>query len=115
MNAQSNVQDKPREPRPSVAVMEGKGFYNKHAAIPAAGGALALPLLEQAAKMIDLDASRRPMVLADYGSCRRRELAGAYASCNRGSAGPRRSRATDFRLPHGSSRERLQLAFSGAA
>jgi hypothetical protein len=68
MNAQSNVQDKSGEPRPSVAVMEGKGFYNKHAAIPAAGGALALPLLEQAAKMIDLDASGRPMVLADYGS-----------------------------------------------
>jgi SAM dependent carboxyl methyltransferase len=68
MNAQSNVQDKSGEPRPSVAVMEGKGFYNKHAAIPAAGGALAIPLFEQAAQMIDLDAGGRPMVLADYGS-----------------------------------------------
>jgi hypothetical protein len=68
MNAQSNVPDKSGEPRPSAAVMEGKGFYNKYAAIPAAGGALALPLLVQAAKMIDLDAGGRPIVLADYGS-----------------------------------------------
>jgi len=68
MNAQSNVQDKSGEPRPSVAVMEGKGFYNKHAAIPAAGGALAIPRFEQAAQMIDLDAGGRPIVLADYGS-----------------------------------------------
>jgi SAM dependent carboxyl methyltransferase len=68
MNAQGNVQDKSGEPRPSVAVMEGKGFYNKNAAIPAAGGALAIPLFEQAAKVIDLDAGERPMVLADYGS-----------------------------------------------
>src|ERR1700757_1714187 len=66
MNAQSNIQDKSGEPRPSVAVMEGKGFYNKHAAIPAAGGALAIPLFEQAAQMIDLDAGARPMVLAEF-------------------------------------------------
>ncbi len=68
MNAQSNVQDKSGEPRRSVAAMEGKGFYNKNAAIPAAGGALAIPLFEQAAKVIDLDAAGRPIVLADYGS-----------------------------------------------
>jgi hypothetical protein len=48
--------------------MEGKGFYNTNSAIPAAGGALALPLLEQAAKRIELDQGRRPIVLADYGS-----------------------------------------------
>jgi salicylate 1-O-methyltransferase len=58
MNAQSNVQDKSGEPRPSVAVMEGKGFYNKHAAIPAAGGALALPLLEQAFALCSTSAVR---------------------------------------------------------
>jgi S-adenosylmethionine-dependent carboxyl methyltransferase len=68
MRAQTNLQDKPSEPGPSAAPMEGKGFYNKHAAIPAAGGALALPLLEQAAKRIQLDAGTRPIVLADYGS-----------------------------------------------
>jgi hypothetical protein len=48
--------------------MEGKGFYNKNAAIPAAGGALALPVLEQAARLIDLDTGDRPIVIADYGS-----------------------------------------------
>ena len=67
MSAQSNLQDNSSEPGPSAAAMEGKGFYNQHAAIPAAGGALALPLLEQAAKRIELDGTR-PIVLADYGS-----------------------------------------------
>jgi len=51
MNLNSEVSD---GPKPSVSVMEGNGFYNKYAAIPAAGGALALPLLEQAARLIDL-------------------------------------------------------------
>src|SRR5215472_4168562 len=54
--------------RPPVSVMEGKGFYNRNAAIPAAGGALALPLLEQAARLINLDTGDRPIVIADYGS-----------------------------------------------
>jgi hypothetical protein len=67
-NAQSNQSEESGEPRTSVAAMEGKGFYNKHAAIPAAGGTLALPLLEQAAKAIDLDVGERPITLADYGS-----------------------------------------------
>ena len=52
MNAQSSFSGKSGEPKTSIAAMEGKGFYNKHSAIPAAGGALALPLLEEAAKMI---------------------------------------------------------------
>ncbi|MBV8415944.1 MAG: SAM-dependent methyltransferase [Verrucomicrobia bacterium] len=65
MNSHSEVAN---GPRPPVSVMEGKGFYNKNAAIPAAGGALALPLLEQAARLIDLDTSDRPIVIADYGS-----------------------------------------------
>jgi SAM dependent carboxyl methyltransferase len=51
-----------------VAVMEGKGVYNQHASIPAAGGAAALPLLEEAAHRIELDAGTRPIVIADYGS-----------------------------------------------
>jgi hypothetical protein len=51
MNFNSEVSD---GPKPLVSVMEGKGFYNKYAAIPAAGGALALALLEQAARLIDL-------------------------------------------------------------
>src|SRR5262245_61222586 len=65
MNLSSEMSD---EPKPSVSVMEGKGFYNKNAAIPAAGGALALPLLEQAARLIHLDSSDRQIVIADYGS-----------------------------------------------
>jgi hypothetical protein len=53
---------------PPLSVMEGKGFYNKNASIPAAGGLLALPLLEQAARLIHLDIGDRPIVIADYGS-----------------------------------------------
>jgi hypothetical protein len=53
---------------PPVGVMEGKGFYNEYAAIPASGGALALPLLEEAARQISLDSSDRPIVIVDYGS-----------------------------------------------
>jgi hypothetical protein len=48
--------------------MEGKGVYNESAAIPAAGGALALPLLQRAARLIKLDTGDRPIVIADYGS-----------------------------------------------
>ena len=65
MNLRSKISD---GPRPPVCVMEGRGFYNKNAAIPAAGGALALPLLERAARLIHLDGSDRPIVIADYGS-----------------------------------------------
>ena len=54
--------------KPPASVMEGNGFYNKYAAIPAAGAALALPLLEQAARLIHLDSCDRPIVIADYGS-----------------------------------------------
>lgn len=68
MNAQSSFSGKSGEPKTSIAAMEGKGFYNKHSAIPAAGGALALPLLEEAAKMIQLGVGQQPIVLADYGS-----------------------------------------------
>jgi hypothetical protein len=65
MNLCSEMSD---GPTPPISVMEGKGFYNKYAAIPAAGGALALPLLERAARLIDLDKGERPIVIADYGS-----------------------------------------------
>ena len=65
MNLGSEMSDGPVSP---VSVMEGNGFYNKNAAIPASGGALALPLLEQAARLIHLDGCDRPIVIADYGS-----------------------------------------------
>jgi hypothetical protein len=56
------------EPTVHVSAMEGKGAYNRNAAIPASGGALAIPLLEKAAQQISLDPRDRPIVIADYGS-----------------------------------------------
>jgi hypothetical protein len=53
---------------PSHGVMEGGGSYNLHARIPAGGGNLALPFLEQAVKHITLDGRDQPVVIADYGS-----------------------------------------------
>jgi hypothetical protein len=41
-------------PRVHVSAMEGKGAYNRNAAIPASGGAFAIPLLEKAAQQIGL-------------------------------------------------------------
>jgi SAM dependent carboxyl methyltransferase len=55
-------------PRLHVSAMEGKGAYNRNAAIPASGGALAIPLLEKAAQQISLESGDRPIVIADYGS-----------------------------------------------
>jgi hypothetical protein len=48
-------------------VMEGGGSYNLHAEVPAGGGNLALPFLEEAVRRITLDASDQPIVIADYG------------------------------------------------
>jgi hypothetical protein len=59
------VSDKPLT---HVAAMEGRGAYNRHASIPAAGGALAIPLLEAAARRIAIEPGARPIVIADYGS-----------------------------------------------
>src|SRR5579862_1641077 len=56
---------------PAIAthgVMEGGGSYNQRAFVPAAGGSLALPFLEQAVQEITLDRSDQPIVIADYGS-----------------------------------------------
>jgi hypothetical protein len=53
--------------RPPVSAMEGKGFYNENAAIPTAGGALALPLFEQAARLIHLDLDDRPILSPTTG------------------------------------------------
>jgi hypothetical protein len=48
--------------------MEGKGAYNRHAYVPASGAALALPLLESAARSVSLDNGNYPIIIADYGS-----------------------------------------------
>lgn len=49
-------------------VMEGGGSYNRHASIPAGGGNLALPYLEQAARSLALPPVSDPILIADYGS-----------------------------------------------
>ena len=54
--------------RSYYGVMEGGGAYNLHARIPAGGGSLALPFLEQAVPNIALDGGNQPVVIADYGS-----------------------------------------------
>jgi hypothetical protein len=48
--------------------MEGKGAYNRHVQRPNAAGSLAIPLLEQAARAIEVPPADRPFVIADYGS-----------------------------------------------
>src|ERR1700734_3966979 len=52
----------------SPGVMEGRGVYNANSAVQATGGAVGLPLLEQAAAAIDPNDGDRPIVLAAYGS-----------------------------------------------
>jgi len=44
----------PKEPTTYHPTMEGKGAYNRNARLPAGGGALALPLLEKAARNVAL-------------------------------------------------------------
>ena len=53
---------------PFYAVMEGKGAYNRNAKLPAAGAAVALPLLEKAVLRVGLGSEKQPFVIADYGS-----------------------------------------------
>lgn len=49
-------------------VMEGGGSYNLHAKVPAGGGYLAMPFLEEAARRCILPPESDPIVIADYGS-----------------------------------------------
>jgi hypothetical protein len=44
------------------------GAYNRHASLPARGGAFAIPHLEDAAPTVTLDTTGNPAVIADYGS-----------------------------------------------
>jgi hypothetical protein len=48
--------------------MEGAGVYNRYARIPAGGGNLALPYLEQAVRRLTLSNGDEPITIADYGS-----------------------------------------------
>ena len=58
----------PAATKSTHAVMEGGGFYNLHAKVPAGGGSLALPYLEKAAQSCTLPPASNPIVIADYGS-----------------------------------------------
>ena len=58
----------PEAPTLRVSVMEGEGAYSRHSRIPAAGGGMAIPMFEDAARRIALEAGDRPIVIADYGS-----------------------------------------------
>ena len=49
-------------------VMEEGGSYNLDARIPAGGGSLALPYLEQAARCCALPPGSNAIVIVDYGS-----------------------------------------------
>lgn len=58
----------PHQPEPSHGVMEGNGFYNRHAKLPSNGAATALPILEKAIRDVELAPEDGPIVIADYGS-----------------------------------------------
>ena len=73
------------------AAMEGQGSYNRYARLPASGGALALPHLEQA--IADVPLGSGVIVIADYGSSQgKNSLApmGVAISTVRARTGPER-------------------------
>jgi hypothetical protein len=49
-------------------VMEEQGSYNRHARIPAGGAALAVPMLEEAIRKVELVGGNEPVLVVDYGS-----------------------------------------------
>jgi hypothetical protein len=75
-------------------VMEEGGSSNLHAEIPAGGGSLALPYLEQAAQSCALSPESNAIVIADYGSSQgKNSLSPMHAAIRcRGSCGPARQR-----------------------
>jgi hypothetical protein len=48
--------------------MESDGAYNRHAAIQAAGNALALLHAREAARRVEIERGKEPIIIADYGS-----------------------------------------------
>jgi hypothetical protein len=73
-------------------VMEGGGSYNRYAKVPAGGGQLAVPFLEEAARNTTLELDG-PLVIADYGSSQgKNSLAPMRAAIKtlRGRVGPSR-------------------------
>jgi hypothetical protein len=74
-------------------VMEGGGSYNRHAKVPAGGGQLALPFLEEAARAVAIEKGNEPIVVADYGS-----------SQGKNSLGPMRAAIKELRARIGAER-----------
>jgi hypothetical protein len=58
------------------ATMEGEGAYNQNSYTQAGRGFATGPLLEQAARLIDLDTGGQPISVADYGSSQGRNSLG---------------------------------------
>jgi hypothetical protein len=56
------------EAKTRSGAMEGRGAYNRHAGLQAAGGALALNALKQAAASVVLETVDQPIVIAEYGA-----------------------------------------------
>jgi SAM dependent carboxyl methyltransferase len=50
------------------ATMEGRGTYDQHSYTQAGRGVAVGPLLEQAARLVNLDSGDQPVLIADYGS-----------------------------------------------
>ena len=76
------------------APMEGHGAYNSSSRVQAVGSSSALPLIEYAANHVELEATRAPIVIADYGASQGRNslapLAAAIGAL-RARAGPERA------------------------
>ena len=65
-------------------VMEGKGSYNKHAKLPAGGGALAMTLFEKAIQAVEVGPGEQPILIADYGSSQGKNSMGPMRVAIRG-------------------------------
>jgi hypothetical protein len=78
--------------KPTVAAMEGGGFYNRNSAMQAAGIARVLPVWEKIASTVPVGVE--PLVIADYGSSQGRNSMAPMRvaiSALRAKAGPHRT------------------------
>src|ERR1700722_13359598 len=104
--SEANAKDLPEvamaESTPPSGAMEGRGAYDRHAELPARGGAFALPHFERAVRALPLDTGDQPIVIADYGS-----------SQGKNSLAPMRTAIEALRTRRGADRPIGALAQSG--